>query len=70
MRGAASLMKSTGCGGRGITCSSIPTCSSDRSPLRRLHGAQAVTTFSHDDSPPFDRGTMWSSVSRPLVVPQ
>src|SRR5207237_1729103 len=45
MRGAASLMKSTGCGGRGGCGRFMPTCSSVRSPFRRLHGAQAVTTF-------------------------
>jgi hypothetical protein len=70
IRGAASRMKSAGAGGRGRVFSSIPTCSSERSPLRRLHGAQAVTTFSQIDSPPFERGMMWSSVSRPFVVPQ
>src|SRR5690348_13537715 len=61
-------MKSTGCGGRGFVWSTIPTCSSVRSPLRRLQGAQAVTTFSQTDSPPFDRGTTWSRVSRPPAV--
>jgi hypothetical protein len=35
-----------------------------------LQGAQAVTTFSQIDSPPFERGTTWSSVSRPEEVPQ
>jgi len=63
-------MKSAGAGGRGCVRSSIPTCSSERSPLRKLHGAHAVTTFSQIDSPPFERGMMWSSVSRPFVVPQ
>jgi len=59
-----------GAGGRGCVRSSIPACSSVRSPLRRLHGAQAVTTFSQIDSPPFERGTTWSSVSRPFDEPQ
>src|SRR5262245_9261390 len=68
--GAASLMKSVGVGARGEVWSTIPACSIVLSPLRRLHGAQAVTTFSQIDSPPFDRGTMWSSVRRPAVVPQ
>jgi hypothetical protein len=63
-------MNSVGVGARGDVRSAIPACSSDRSPLRRLQGAQAVTTFSQIDSPPFDRGTMWSSVRRPFVVPQ
>src|SRR5204863_9433518 len=35
IRGAASLMKSTGWGARGTARSSMPTCSSERSPLRR-----------------------------------
>src|SRR5690348_492249 len=70
IRGAASLMNSVGVGARGEVWSTIPACSTVRSPLRRLHGAQAVTTFSQIDSPPFDRGTMWSSVRRPFVVPQ
>src|SRR4051794_28922059 len=70
IRGAASLMKRTSCGARGGVFSSMPTCSGVRSPFRRLHGAHAVTTFSQIVSPPFDRGTTWSSVRRPLVVPQ
>ena len=49
--------------------SSRPRASS-RSPLRRLHGAHEVTTFSHTEPPPFERGTTWSSVSRPPVSPQ
>ena len=55
---------------RGGVRSSMPACSSVRSPLRRLHGAQAVTTFSQIDSPPFERGTTWSRVRRPPEVPQ
>src|SRR6201998_4898126 len=70
IRGAASLMKSVGVGARGDVRSAIPACSSVLSPLRRLHGAQAVTAFSQIDSPPFDRGTTWSSVRRPFDVPQ
>jgi hypothetical protein len=38
--------------------------------LAQVAGRAAVTTFSQIDSPPFDRGTMWSSVRRPFVVPQ
>ena len=50
--------------------SCIASSSSSRLPLRRLHGAHEVTTFSHTESPPRLRGTTWSSVSRPLAVPQ
>ena len=64
--GAASRMNSTGAGGRGGWRSSMCTSCGRRLPLRRLHGAQEVTTFSQTDSPPFERGTTWSSVSRPL----
>jgi hypothetical protein len=35
-----------------------------------LQGAHEVTTFSQTESPPRERGTTWSSVRRPLVVPQ
>ena len=38
--------------------------------MARLQGAQAVTTFSHVESPPRERGTTWSSVSLPPEVPQ
>ena len=69
-RCAARRMKSTGAGARGGRGSVIATSSSSRSPLRRLHGAHEVTTFSHDESPPFERGITWSSVSRPPAVPQ
>ena len=69
-RCAARRMKSTGAGARGGRGSDIATSSSSRSPLRRLHGAHAVTTFSQTESPPFDRGITWSSVSRPPAVPQ
>ena len=64
-RCAARRMKSTGAGARGGRGSDIDTSSSRRSPLRRLHGAHAVTTFSQTESPPFERGITWSSVSRP-----
>src|SRR5262245_3270274 len=63
-------MKSTGCGGLGGRWSFIETSSSRRFPFFRLHGAQEVTTFSQTESPPLLRGTTWSSVSRPDVVPQ
>ena len=68
--GAASRMKSTGAGGPGGFGSSIATSSSERSPLRRLHGEHAVTTLSQTDSPPRLRGTTWSRVRRPPLVPQ
>src|SRR5205085_10134458 len=68
--GAASLMKSTGAGGRGFEWRCIATSSGRRLPLRRLHGAHEVTTFSQTESPPRLRGTTWSSVSRPPLVPQ
>ena len=65
-RGAsARLMKRTGDGRVGGRARCIGVSSSRRSPLRRLHGAHAVTTFSHTESPPRERGTTWSSVSRP-----
>jgi hypothetical protein len=68
--GVARWMNRTGAGARGGRFRWSPDSSSRRSPLRRLHGAQAVTTFSQIDSPPRERGTTWSSVSRPLVAPQ
>src|SRR5437762_2989610 len=63
-------MKSAGAGGRGGLRSAIEISSRSRLPLRRLHGAQEVTTFSHTESPPRLRGTTWSSVSRTSVAPQ
>jgi hypothetical protein len=63
-------MKSTGEGARGGRARFMCVSSSSRSPLRRLQGAQAVTTFSHTESPPRERGTTWSSVSRPALSPQ
>ena len=68
--GAASWIKSTGAGGRGFVRSSRPLSSSVRLPFLWLHVAHDVTTFSQTDSPPRERGTTWSSVSRPLAVPQ
>ena len=68
--GVARRMKSTGAGGRGRAGSSMCTSCGRRFPLRRLHGAQEVTTFSQVESPPFERGITWSSVSRPPAVPQ
>ena len=50
--------------------SDIETSSGSRFPLRMLQGAHEVTTFSQTDPPPRLRGTTWSSVSRPPVVPQ
>jgi hypothetical protein len=35
-----------------------------------LQAAQAVTTFSQTESPPRERGTTWSSVSRDELSPQ
>src|SRR5437016_13841032 len=63
-------MKSVGDGGLGCTRIVRPASSSVRLPLRRLHGAHDVTTFSHTESPPRDRGTTWSSVRRPPAEPQ
>src|SRR5436190_4559595 len=70
IRGVARWMKSTGAGGRGFTRGVIETSSGRRFPLRMLHGAHEVTTFSQMDSPPRLRGTTWSSVSLPPLVPQ
>ena len=63
-------MKSTGAGGRGRAGSTIWISCGSRFPLRRLQGAQEVTTFSQLESPPRERGITWSSVSRPPVLPQ
>ena len=63
-------MKSTGAGGRGWRVQLHRDLLGSRFPLRRLHGAHEVTTFSQTDSPPRERGTTWSSVSRPPLVPQ
>src|SRR5205823_3744048 len=65
-----SRMNRTGVGGRGVLRSFMLVSSSRRSPLRWLHGAQDVTTFSHTDVPPRERGTTWSSVRRLLSDPQ
>ena len=46
------------------------TSCGSRFPFRWLHGAHDVTTFSHTESPPRERGTTWSSVSRLFAVPQ
>ena len=50
-------MKSTGDGAAGCRFRCIGGSSSRRSPLRRLHGPHAVTTFSQTESPPRLRGT-------------
>ena len=50
-------MKSTGAGARGGRGSDIDASSRRLSPLGRLQGAQAVTTFSQVESPPLERGT-------------
>jgi hypothetical protein len=63
--GAAIRMKSEGEGGVGWTRILSPISSTSLSPLRRLQGAQEVTTFSQTESPPLLRGTTWSSVNRP-----
>src|SRR4051794_41951183 len=63
-------MKSTGAGARGGLRSGISISCGRRLPLRMLQGAHEVTTFSQTESPPRERGTTWSSVSRPLAVPQ
>ena len=68
--GVASRMKSTGAGGRGGCLRTMCTSCGSRFPLRRLQGAQEVTTFSQTESPPRERGITWSSVRRPVLVPQ
>ena len=52
-----SVTKRAGVGTRGFTSSRISSSSGRRFPLRRLQGAQEVTTFSHTESPPRERGT-------------
>jgi len=59
-----------GLGGRGGVRSVMLVSSSRRSPLRWLQGAHDVTTFSHTEVPPRERGTTWSSVRRFPSVPQ
>src|SRR6476619_5189045 len=63
-------MKSTGAGARGGLRRVILISSGRRFPLRMLQGAHEVTTFSQTESPPRLRGTTWSRVSLPAVVPQ
>ena len=63
-------MKSTGVGGRGDDVQFHVHLVRQPVPLVELHGAHEVTTFSQTESPPRERGTTWSSVSRPSVVPQ
>src|SRR3970040_2713679 len=70
MYSAVRRMKRTGVGVRGVLRSVMLVSSSRRSPLRWLHGAHEVTTFSQTDVPPRDRGTTWSSVNRWLSEPQ
>ncbi len=50
--------------------SRMPASCGSRAPLRRLHGTQAATTFSHDVSPPRERGMTWSTVSAREPRPQ
>ena len=59
------MTKRAGVGALGFTSRRISISSGRRLPLRRLHGAQEVTTFSQTESPPRERGTTWSSVSLP-----
>src|ERR1700758_556619 len=40
----------------------MPDSAGSQSPFRRLHGAQAATTFAQTVCPPFERGTTWSKV--------
>jgi hypothetical protein len=47
----------------------IPASEGRQAPLRTLHGAHEVTTFSQESGPPRLRGTTWSIVRRP-VPPQ
>jgi hypothetical protein len=50
-------MNSTGLGGLGCVLRCMRASCSRRFPFFKLHGAQEVTTFSQDDSPPRLRGT-------------
>ena len=61
--GAATWTNMCGCGVEGLRLRGIPAWSGRESPLRRLHGAHDATMFSHDESPPLDRGITWSTVS-------
>ena len=68
--GAATWMKIVGFGAFGLRAGTMFACFGSRSPLRRLHGAQQVTMFSHVDGPPFERGITWSTVRLPRSWPQ
>src|ERR671937_1763168 len=70
IRDVARWMKRTAAGAFGFARSAIETSSGRRLPLRMLHGAHEVTTFSQTESPPRVRGTTWSRVSLPPEVPQ
>ena len=60
--GAATVMNTDADGGRGLFLGNILISPGRWSPLRELHGAHEVTTFSHPDPPPRLRGTTWSTV--------
>jgi hypothetical protein len=58
-------MKIVGFGAFGLRTGTMFACLGSRSPLRRLHGAQQVTMFSHVEGPPLERGMTWSTVRLP-----
>ena len=59
-----------GLGGDGRRRGCIRAWAGRRSAFLRLHGAQQVTMLSHEEAPPFERGTTWSTVSVPRSLPQ
>src|SRR3954451_11365913 len=60
--GTATCTKIVEDGGAGFDLGCMFACFGSRSPLRRLHVAQQVTTLSQDESPPLERGITWSTV--------
>ncbi len=56
-------MKTEECGRTGGRRGCMFAWRGRRSPLRRLHGAQLATMFSHSEEPPLERGITWSTVS-------
>src|SRR2546426_6856324 len=57
-------VENTNFGCTGSRMSRIPTSSTRRLPFRKLQRRQAATTFTQVVSPPRERGTTWSTVSR------
>src|SRR4051812_10566530 len=68
--GTATCTKIVDDGGAGFDFGCMFACLGSRSPLRLLHGAQQVTTLSHEDGPPLERGITWSTVSCEWFAPQ